>query len=166
MSEASQPAEDAPRFVLSEFLPYRIVALGHVLSRRLGRAYADENIAIPEWRVLAVISQAEAMAARDVTAMTPMDKMAVSRAVASLEEKGLVLRKPDPSDRRVSMLYLSTKGRMLFARIARLALDFEARLLEALDEREARALRALLDRLDVRARQLAGEGIPQPTDAS
>ncbi|GAB4520233.1 MAG: MarR family transcriptional regulator [Amphiplicatus sp.] len=166
MSEASQLAEESPRLVLSEFLPYRIVALGHLLSRRLGRAYADENLAIPEWRVLAVVSQAEAMAARDVTAMTPMDKMAVSRAVASLEGKGLVLRKPDPSDRRVSMLYLSAKGRALFARVARLALDFEARLMEALDEGEARALRAALDKLDARARQLAGNGVSHPADAS
>ncbi|MBB5518727.1 MarR family winged helix-turn-helix transcriptional regulator [Amphiplicatus metriothermophilus] len=166
MSTASQVAEETPQLVLAAFLPYRIVALGHALSRRLGRAYADENLAIPEWRVLAVVSQAAAMAARDVAAMTPMDKMAVSRAVASLEEKGLVLRKPDPNDRRVSMLYLSAKGRALFARVARLALDFEARLMEALDEDEARTFRAALDKLDARARQLAADGVSEPADAS
>ena len=41
----------------------------------------------------AVIAQEDAVAARDVVARTPLDKMAVSRAVATLEEKELVERR-------------------------------------------------------------------------
>ena len=134
--------------VLEEFLPYRIVVLGDRLSRRLARAYADEGISIPEWRVLAVISQKPRMAARDVTAKTPMDKMAVSRAIASLEAKGLVTRAEDDRDRRVLTLALSPKGREVFGRIARQALDFERHLLERLTRDERRNFRAIIDRLD------------------
>ncbi|MEL7488552.1 MAG: helix-turn-helix domain-containing protein, partial [Pseudomonadota bacterium] len=67
--------------------PYRMVALGHAFGRRLSAVYDGENISVVEWRVLAVIGQQTAMAARDVVRQTPMDKMAVSRAVASLEGK-------------------------------------------------------------------------------
>jgi DNA-binding MarR family transcriptional regulator len=137
-----------PALVLSDFLPYRIVVLGDRLSRRLAAAYADEGISIPEWRVLAVISQAEKMAARDVAALTPMDKMAVSRAVASLEEKGLVIRAGDRDDRRVFILSLSARGREVFSRIARRALEFEKSLVEQLTREERRSFRAALDRLD------------------
>lgn len=134
--------------VLEEFLPYRIVVLGDRLSRRLARAYADEGISIPEWRVLAVISQEPRMAARDVAARTPMDKMAVSRAVAALEDKGLVTRSEDDDDRRVLVLALSREGREVFNRIARRAIAFERRLLERLNKDERRCFRAALDRLD------------------
>ncbi len=134
--------------VLEEFLPYRIVVLGDRLSRRLARAYADEGITIPEWRVLAVISQKPRMAARDVTAKTPMDKMAVSRAIASLEAKGLVTRAEDLSDRRVFAVALSRKGREAFSRIARRAIAFERQLLKQLGEEEQHCFRAALDRLD------------------
>lgn len=146
-----------PKLVLAEFLPYRIVALGDRLSRRLARAYADEGVTIPEWRVLAVVSQKEKMAARDVVALTPLDKMAVSRAVSSLEEKGLVLRGEDKDDRRVALLSLSAEGRAVFDRIARLALEFERRLLDDLSAEERRRFAATLDRLEAFAADAAEE---------
>ena len=147
------------RFILSEFLPYRIVALGDRLSRRLARAYAGEGVTIPEWRVLAVISQKDRMAARDVVAMTPLDKMAVSRAVIALEEKGFVRRSEDPGDRRVALLSLSAEGRAVFNRIARVALDFEKQLVDDLTAEERRQLRASLSRLEAFAQSGARETV-------
>jgi len=138
-------------FVLEDFAPYRIVALGHAISGRLARAYADENLTIPEWRVLAVISQAAAVAARDVVRLTPMDKMTVSRAVASLEQKGFVTRAVSKNDRRVSSLSLSKSGRALFDRVAALALAFEKDLLLALMPDEKAAFEAALSKLENRA---------------
>lgn len=148
MSEAS--TEDAPEagLVLADFLPYRVVALGHLISRRLSRAYEGENLTIPEWRVLAVISQVDAMAARDVVALTPMDKMAVSRAVASLEAKGLVERRTDARDRRVAALVLSAEGRAMFTRVARLAKAYEERLLSVFSPDEREAFNSALSRLE------------------
>ena len=170
MSEAGRTASprtehDSSSLVLSEFLPYRIVVLGHLISRRLARAYADENITIPEWRVLAVISQADAMAARDVVAKTPLDKMAVSRAVASLEEKALVERQSDPTDKRVAELRLSAEGRALFARVAGLAMDYEARLLATLAPDEQQALLAILAKLEAGAASVSPGGFPAPANS-
>ncbi len=140
------------KLVLDQFAPYRIVALGHAVSGRLARAYRDENITIPEWRVLAVIGEASAVAARDVVKRTPMDKMTVSRAVASLEQKGFVKRAPHKDDRRVSMLSLSQEGRDVFDRIAALALDFEDDLMSTLEPEEAAAFRLALEKLEERAK--------------
>lgn len=138
--------------ILDRFAPYRIVSLGHAISGRLSRVYADENITIPEWRVLAVISQVESLAARDVVQRTPMDKMTVSRAVASLESKGLVAREPDQQDRRVNMLSLSATGRALFEKIEALALEFEDDLLAALTPAERAAFETALIKLEARAK--------------
>ena len=137
------------KLVLEEFAPYRIVALGHAISGRL--AYRGENITIPEWRVLAVIGEVDRVAARDVVRRTPMDKMTVSRAVASLEQKGFVNRAADAEDRRVSMLSLSSEGRKLFDRVAAMALDFEADLLSTLTPDEAAAFGAVMEKLEARA---------------
>lgn len=139
--------------VLANFIPYRIVLLGHIISRALSRVYENEKLTIPEWRVLAVVSQAESTAARDVARLTPMDKMAVSRAVASLESKGLVIRKPDARDRRVFSLSLSAEGAALFRRIAGLATAFERSLLDSFDEKEQKMLRSFLERLESNARK-------------
>lgn len=155
MSVASETATTRPRksraLVLERFAPYRIVALGHALSKRLAKTYADENITIPEWRVLAVVAQADSLAARDVVRMTPMDKMTVSRTVASLEGKGLVVRALSNNDRRVNMLSLSREGRALFDRIAVQALEFEDALLSALDHDERAVFDRALSKLERRA---------------
>jgi DNA-binding MarR family transcriptional regulator len=152
MSETrkEEQADDAAQagLVLADFIPYRVVALGHIISRNLARAYERENLTIPEWRVLAVVSQAEATAARDVARLTPMDKMAVSRAVASLEERGLVARRTNARDGRVFSLSLSAEGKALFRRVARLARAYERRLLSPLSEEEQTSLKALLARLE------------------
>ena len=128
--------DDRQQFNLDAFTPYRMVVLGRLMSEELGAAYAGEGLSIPEWRVLAVVSQAPAVAARDVAARTPMDKMAVSRAVASLEKKNWIRRSPT-ADRRVNALELTDAGRAVFDRVARLALDFEQRILNALPSDKA-----------------------------
>lgn len=127
-----------PRLKLSAFTPYRIVALGQRMSEALGAAYRNEGISIPEWRVMAAVAQAPAVAARDVVAVTPMDKMAVSRAVAALERKGLIDREPS-SDKRVSTLKLTAKGETLFQRIAAIALKYEEALLQRLPPTDRKA---------------------------
>lgn len=147
VSKQARPRK-ARSFVLGEFTPYRIVALGHAISGKLSGAYRDENLTIPEWRVLAVVAQADTVAARDVVRQTPMDKMTVSRAVASLEAKGFVLRAPDANDKRVSAMSLSEEGRALFDRVAALAIKFEDEMLAVLSREERDAFVNTLRKLE------------------
>jgi DNA-binding MarR family transcriptional regulator len=129
---------ERPRLKLTEFTPYRIVALGRRMSEELGQAYRNEGISIPEWRVIAAVAQAPSVAARDVVAMTPMDKMAVSRAVGSLEVKGLIERQP-AEDRRVAALQLTARGEFVYQRVAAIALRYEDQLLRRLPPDDRRA---------------------------
>jgi DNA-binding MarR family transcriptional regulator len=83
-----------------------------------------------------------------------MDKVQVSRAVAALVARGLVLQATDRGDRRRTKLALSAAGRRLHDEIVPLARGVEARLVETLDAGERRRLAALLTRLDAAARTL------------
>lgn len=141
-------AAGAAGLVLSAFLPYRIAVLGRRMSEALARAYDGEGLSIPEWRVLAVVSQKARMAARDVVALTPMDKMAVSRAVAALEAKRLIERSISADDRRVAVLSLTRAGRVVYGRVADIARDYEAALLGALSAEDRRHFDRLLARLE------------------
>ncbi|MEZ5897560.1 MAG: MarR family transcriptional regulator [Parvularculaceae bacterium] len=143
---------------LSAFAPYRINVLARLMSEQLGAAYANEGLTISEWRVLAVVSQEHKMAARDVVARTPMDKMAVSRAVASLEARGLLCRAPG-ADRRVFHLRLSDAGKRIFARIADVAREYEAGALSCLSEDERATFFDMIERVEARltGRESAGD---------
>lgn len=135
---------------LSAFTPYRIVALGRRLSEELGNAYRNEGLTIPEWRVLAAVGEAPIIAARDVAQMTPMDKMAVSRAVLSLERKGFIQRERTV-DRRVSSLRLTSDGEIVYHRVVAIALGYEKNLLDRLSPADRRAFLEGLSALETLA---------------
>ena len=70
---------------LEGFLPYRLSVLSNTVSSAIAAAYfANFGLSIPEWRVMAVLAANPGLSAAEVTARTAMDKVAVSRAVATL----------------------------------------------------------------------------------
>ena len=140
---------------LARFFPFRLVALGDAIGRLFGQAYSEaENLSVSEWRVLAVACELGTASARDVAEKTPMDKMAVSRAVASLVDKGYVDRRPSETDRRAAVISPSEAGRGVYARVAVIALAREADVLCALTDEERESLDRILDKLAARVNEL------------
>src|SRR5262245_64885691 len=107
--KAPKPAR--PLLELEHFLPYRLNAVAETVSRALSQLYADRyRIGVPEWRVIATLGEYERMTAKDVGTHSRMHKTKVSRAVAALEEKGLVAREPNEDDMREAFLALTSRG--------------------------------------------------------
>ena len=152
---------DADALELGEFLPYRLSVIANRVSRSLSGLYAERfGIAIPEWRVIAVLGQHEDVAADFVCARTDMDKVTVSRAVARLLSRKFLLRRTLPDDRRCSMLRLSAAGRRAYAEIVPLARSYERELLAALSRDERAALTAALVALEGQF-DLRGTAVPR-----
>ncbi|MDY0022658.1 MarR family winged helix-turn-helix transcriptional regulator [Arenimonas caeni] len=136
---------------LQHFLPYRLSVLSNRISQDIARLYADRfGLGITEWRVLAVLGRRDGLSAREVAERTAMDKVAVSRAVASLQAAGRIERQTHDDDRRRSVLRLSQAGRAIYEDVAPMALAYQRRLLEGLDEGDRAALFRLLDRMEER----------------
>lgn len=134
---------------LEHFLPYRLSVLSNRISQDIARLYADRfGLAITEWRVLAVLGRHPGLSAREVAERTAMDKVAVSRAIASLTAAGRIARDTAGDDRRRSVLRLSPAGEAIYAEVAPLALAYQARLLQGLGPEERAALDRLLNRMD------------------
>ncbi len=144
---------------LEGFLPYRLSVLTNRISRLLAREYGSRfGIGISEWRAMAVLGRRPALSASELAERTSMDKVRVSRAVAALTRKGLVERRRDLADQRVTRLTLTPRGSEVYRRVAALALAFEARLLAGFGEAERHRLFAFLARLDRRVEELEAEG--------
>jgi len=144
----TQTASDPDIMALERFLPYRLSVLSNTVSRAISREYQQQfGLSIPQWRVMAVLGRFPDLSANEVAEKTAMDKVMVSRAVASLLDDGRLERQTDPRDRRRSVLRLSAEGRAIYRRIVPQALGYEARLLQALSPAERAALDRILDRL-------------------
>jgi DNA-binding MarR family transcriptional regulator len=151
MNADSAEATPAPTLELGSFLPYRLSVLANRVSRELATLYGERfGIAIPEWRVIAVLGQHTDVSADFVCAKTDMDRVTVSRAVARLLGKKLVLRRALASDRRCSVLKLSARGQRVYAQIVPLARAYERELLSTLSRDEHASLEHALRALEAR----------------
>ena len=134
---------------LEHFLPYRLSVLSNRVSSMIARIYTERfALSITEWRVMAVLGRYPDLSANEVAQRTAMDKVAVSRAVARLIDAGRLMREMHGDDRRRSVLRLSEGGYKIYDEVAPMALAFERRVLDGIDENERALLFRLLDRLD------------------
>jgi DNA-binding MarR family transcriptional regulator len=135
-------------FALSEFLPYRLAVAAARVSRAFSERYRkDFGLTIPEWRVLAHLSQSGTVSVREIHARVDMDKSQVSRAAARLQAAGYLDKSVHPEDGRLVALRLTPAGRALLDRLIPVALAYQADLIGRLGP-HASGLAAALDRLE------------------
>ncbi|MFM2042317.1 MAG: hypothetical protein RLY86_893 [Pseudomonadota bacterium] len=143
---------------LESFLPYRLNVLAKRISKELARRYQDQfAITIPEWRVIAILGRDQPLSSNDIVERSQMDKAKVSRAVAGLVDRGLLVRAVHPQDQRLLRLSFTDQGRALYDRVAPVALAWEEQLLDCLAAEERATLVHLLNRLDGRLDRMAAE---------
>jgi DNA-binding MarR family transcriptional regulator len=141
--------------LLDRFIPFRLSVLTNKVSGAIARHYSERfGLSIPEWRVMAVLGETPGLSAREVAERTAMDKVQVSRAVASLVAARRVARTPDDRDGRVGRLALTRAGMAIYEEIVPLALSLERTFVAALSRDEREALDRLLSKLTRQAKTL------------
>jgi DNA-binding MarR family transcriptional regulator len=143
-------SDDVP-LKLEDFLPYRLNVAAALVSEALSRVYGERHgLGVPEWRVVATLGQYGTMTGKAIGAHAHMHKTKVSRAVALLARRKLVLRRANKADMREAFLSLTPAGRAIYQDIAPVALALARRFIEAIDpaDRAAfdRALKAVTER--------------------
>jgi len=143
-----------PMLDLDDFLPYRLSVLSNRISEGIAQTYRKRfGLSVTEWRAIAIVGRYPRISATEVAQRSAMDKVAVSRAVKNLLERGLLEREASDSDRRAKHLTLSDHGQDVYDRIVPEARAYERRLLAALDPKDHAALDRAIDRLAAAAGQ-------------
>ena len=126
-------------------LPYRILLLAKLLDRATARQLRDQDdLTLAEWRVLAHLETlGEASSAR-IAAAAAADRAEVSRAVASLEKAGLIVRRPDAGNRKRLLLRLTDRGQQVHRAVRAKRVAYFEFLLADLDGDERSRLDAAL----------------------
>jgi DNA-binding MarR family transcriptional regulator len=157
-------SEQAP-LKLEKFLPYQLNVVASLVSLALSRVYARRyGIGVPEWRVLVTLGQYGVMTGKAIGAHTHMHKTKVSRAVALMEERKLLVRRANRADMRESFLSLTAAGRTMYEEVAPHALDFTRRLTEILTPADREAFNRALKQLTERSAELVAESVNETDD--
>lgn len=145
---------------LADLLLYRLYRLQATAGARVVRLCESEfGLTRREWRVLSFLSDHEGALSSELAEHAMLDRARTSRTITRLADKGLLSRRPRPSDRREVHLHLTDEGRRiaieLFERVAAINLE----ILAPLDASERLALDAMLSRLQSQADN--GQRTPQ-----
>lgn len=142
------PTPSSEELALEEFLPYRLSVLSNMVSNAIATAYSRQfGLSVPAWRVMAVLGRFENLSAADLVDKTAMDKVAISRAVSLLLDKGYLIRREHEEDKRRSVLFLSDNGKEIYAQIVPLARRYEQDLLQNLSSEDVTKLHDLISQL-------------------
>lgn len=135
----------APLEVLS-----RVSRLARHLDRARGTAFAEHALEIWEFDVLAALRRAGSpyeLSPGQLVTQTLVTSGTMTNRVDRLTSRALVLRLPDPRDRRGVIVRLTPAGRRRVDAAFRGLLDRELALLAELDRTEQGELSAMLRRL-------------------
>lgn len=88
-----------------------------------------------------------------------VNKSSVTRQITLMEEKGLIMRKQDPTDRRVWRVYPTQKMQELLPHVRLVMKEWNEYLLEGFSEEEQEKLVVALEKLMQRAQTAAQESL-------
>jgi DNA-binding MarR family transcriptional regulator len=140
---------------IDQSLFFRMVLVTNLTARPFARRYSRKyHLSLTDWRVMVTLASAAGASANEIARLSGLDKMNVSRSLASMIRRGYVDRKSAVEDRRRSVLALTAQGRRVFLAIAPTGGARESALFEGFQPAERATFRRLLDRLVERARVL------------
>ena len=120
------------QFILANFLPYQLSILASRISRDFSKEYISRfSLNNAEWRIIAHLSQeSKPISIREIYQKVGLEKSKVSRAVSKLAKRRLLSKKVNSSDKRLVDLKLTRVGREIIDEMTEIAVDFEARFLQ------------------------------------
>ncbi|MFA7768746.1 MarR family winged helix-turn-helix transcriptional regulator [Streptomyces sp. NPDC048723] len=139
MTSALQHIQSLPSWIVG-----RVAARGREL---VAAAIAAEGLKLMHHAVLAATAEYGPVAQADLGRRLAVDPKDMVGMLNHLQEAGLVLRAPDPDDRRKNAVTITPEGTAVLARCAALAEAANADFLAPLSPAERERLMALLTRL-------------------
>ncbi len=135
-------------FRLDDFLPYLLNNAAESTSRAFSAHYRGAyGLTRAQWRIMAHLGTFGALTASEICTRGFLEKSKVSRAVAGLEDAGLLRRAPSSHDRRAELLTLTERGTQVHADLAEDARAFSRGLNDRLGPARAAMLAQLLREL-------------------
>ena len=155
----ADPERDTIAKSLEDLVAVRIVRIAEVVARLATQTIeARVGLRNTDLRLLNLLDGVESVTVNEIARRAHVDKAWVSRSLRHLEKSGLVTRRSNRKDSRLTIVALSAKGRALLGQVRPLAAAREMRLLEGIDQV---AFKASLDRLMANAETMLATREPQ-----
>jgi len=129
-----------------------ILHAAHRVRTSTDAVLRDGGLSLPGLKLLRSLTQAD-RSMREVSDVLRVSPRTVTDIIDGLQARGLVVRRPHPTDRRVTLLHLTEAGARRFAEASVVADRAGDEAISGLDEDERRTLRRLLERVGAGVRR-------------
>lgn len=127
-------------------LLYAVKQVELAVRARLDEQLRGSGITVPQWTALTVLARREGQTSAELARNAFVSAQAMGDLVAALDRGRWITRTPDPAHGRRVLIGLSDEGWSLLERLAPLAAEVEASMVDGFDDAERADLRALLNR--------------------
>lgn len=138
----------------------KMTKIAREVNKLTVRTMRESGIGTGEFDLIHTVRHQPGISQKEISRLLNMDKGAVARRVASLEQKGYLVRKADPEDGRSQQLYATAQAETLKNSKAAIETVFYDWLLEELDEEDRQTFAAILDKLYLRSKGESRSGFP------
>jgi DNA-binding MarR family transcriptional regulator len=132
---------------LESHLGYQLRIVSNAVSQTFARTVEEAGATVAEWVFMRVLHDFESLAPTPLAQRMGMTKGAITKLASRLVEKGLVRREANPDDKRAQTLSLTSRGRSLVPRLAKIADDNEAAFFGLLTASDRGNLNRILRRI-------------------
>jgi len=146
-----QWSEERPELEMESLgVVIRIMSLSRAFLRQATEALAPHDLELFEYDVLSALrrqGRPYGLPATGLAKETGLSSGAMTHRIDRLEERGLVSRKPDKSDRRAVIVSLTAEGRRTIDDAIQLRLDAADESLQGLSAKEIGSLASVLRKI-------------------
>jgi DNA-binding MarR family transcriptional regulator len=134
---------------IDDDVSYQLIQVCKAHRQRGEAALAKLGLHVGQEQILFRLWEEDGLSQSQLAAGGCVDLSTTTKAVQRMEREGLVERRPDPDDARISCVYLTERGRSLCEPALRVWKELEERFLQGMNVTEQMLLRRLLQQAAV-----------------
>jgi DNA-binding MarR family transcriptional regulator len=137
-------ADPVPAGFIDDYLAYLLAQASHLISHEFHAVARQAGIPVLQWRVLAALVDGQALSVGEVAKIILTPQSTLTRVAHRMCEQGLIERRSDDTDRRITRLQITPFGLSLARRLVAQARAHEDCVLAPLGQGQAAALKHAL----------------------
>lgn len=139
-------------FDINDHIPYLLVRSANLIGQITHKRYQDAvpdglELSLREFRTLLIVASRGVVAPAAVADATGMDRSTVTRALSTLQKKGLIAESKNEKDKRAKFLNLTADGLDLSNRIIPRMDAYTKKIEERISAHELEQFKSVLDQM-------------------
>ncbi|WP_113923461.1 MarR family winged helix-turn-helix transcriptional regulator [Cognataquiflexum aquatile] len=131
-----------------ETVDYHIKSAWHAISRMYNQKAAQEDFTTAIGFVLININSKEGTPATKIAPLMGLEARSLTRMLKSMEEKGLIYKKPDPIDKRSVRIFLTPEGKRKKEISVQTIMEFNEQVREVVSSEELETFFAVFQKIN------------------